>query len=130
MIIKDLTTFFRRSRRHPAGAHVWLTDPARVGVAAAARRSPGRPKVRVAQRVARTANLTGIFEPILGNVIDDLVARRLVDCDCLFLAADTTQARAVFNALVHQYLIPACRSASRCLWPGHASMPTVAATAQ
>jgi len=34
------------------------------------------------------------------------VARRFADCDYLFLAADTNQARLVWNALVHQYLIP------------------------
>jgi ThiF family len=87
-------------------AHPWLTDPARP---AWLRRLGGRlatPKIRIAQRVARAANPTGTFEPILGNVIDDPVARRLVDCDYLFLAADSMQAPAVFNALVHQYLIP------------------------
>jgi hypothetical protein len=34
------------------------------------------------------------------------VAGRFVDCDYLFLAADTMQARLVFNAIVHQYAIP------------------------
>jgi hypothetical protein len=34
------------------------------------------------------------------------VAERLIDCDYIFLAADSAQARLVFNALVHQYLIP------------------------
>ena len=29
-----------------------------------------------------------------------------IDCDYLFLAADSMQARLVLNALVHQYLIP------------------------
>jgi hypothetical protein len=33
-------------------------------------------KVRIAERVARAANPAGTFEPILGNVIDDAVARR------------------------------------------------------
>ncbi len=31
---------------------------------------------------------------------------KFVDCDFLFLAADSMRARLVFNALVHQYLIP------------------------
>jgi molybdopterin/thiamine biosynthesis adenylyltransferase len=87
-------------------AHVWLTDLARPGWVRRLGRRLATPKVRVAERVARAANPTGTFEPVLGNVIDDPVARRLVDCDYLFLAADTMQARAVFNALVHQYLIP------------------------
>ena len=34
------------------------------------------------------------------------VAERLKDCDYIFLAADTMRARLLFNAIVHQYLIP------------------------
>ena len=34
------------------------------------------------------------------------VAGQLKDCDYIFLAADSMRARLVFNALVHQYLIP------------------------
>jgi ThiF family len=90
----------------PWDAHPWLTDPARPAWVRRLGRRLATPKVRIAHRVARTPNTTGTFEPILGNIIDDLVARRLVDCDYLFLAADTMQARAVFNALVCQYLIP------------------------
>jgi hypothetical protein len=40
------------------------------------------------------------------SVVDDDVARDLATCDYLFLAADSMQARLVFNALVHQFLIP------------------------
>ena len=29
-----------------------------------------------------------------------------MDCDYLFLAADTMRARLLFNAIVHQYLVP------------------------
>lgn len=39
---------------------------------------------------------------IYGGIVDDDVAEELVDCDHLFLAADTMQARLVFNAVVHQ----------------------------
>jgi hypothetical protein len=87
-------------------AHPWLTDPARPAWVRRLGNRLATPKVRIAKRVARAANPAGTFEPILGNVIDDPVAKRLIDCDYLFLAADTMQARAVFNALVHQYLIP------------------------
>jgi hypothetical protein len=86
--------------------HPWLTDAARPAWVRRLGNRLATSKVRIAERVARAANPAGIFEPILGDVIDDAVARRLVDCDYLFLAADTMQARAVFNALVHQYLIP------------------------
>src|SRR6266699_681755 len=65
-----------------------------------------KPKVLIAGRVARAANPKIILEAIQGDFVDVGVARRFVDCDYLFLAADTMQARLVFNAMVHQYLIP------------------------
>jgi hypothetical protein len=46
------------------------------------------------------------LETIQGDFVEFETARRFVDCDYLFLAADTMQARLVFNAMVHQYLIP------------------------
>lgn len=63
-------------------------------------------KVDIARRVARAANPQARFDAVYGSLVDDDVAMRLVDCDYLFLAADTMQARLIFNALVHQYLIP------------------------
>lgn len=63
-------------------------------------------KIRVATNAARRANpqihLTGIDR----NVVDPVAARAIVDADFIFLAADTHQARLVFNAVVHQYLVP------------------------
>jgi hypothetical protein len=66
----------------------------------------GRPKVRVAERVAREANPEIRYDAIVGDVLDEKTARLLSDCDFLFLASDTIQSRLVFNALVHQYSIP------------------------
>ena len=63
-------------------------------------------KVVIAERVARQANASIEYEAIVGDVIDPKVAERLVDCDAIFLAADTMQARLVVNAVCHQYLIP------------------------
>lgn len=63
-------------------------------------------KVVVAKREAKTANSKIKVDAIVGNIVDNEVAHQFVDCDYLFLAADTMQARLVFNALVHQYLIP------------------------
>lgn len=63
-------------------------------------------KVRIARRVAKAAQPEIKFAGITGDVVDQDIAERLIDCDYLFLAADTMQARLVFNALVHQYLIP------------------------
>lgn len=65
-----------------------------------------RAKVAVAERVAKQANPLIRFEPIVGDVVDAQTATLLVDADVLFLATDTMQSRLVFNALVHQHLIP------------------------
>lgn len=64
------------------------------------------PKVRVARRIARRANHRVTFEGIVGDVADDHVARRITDCDFIFLAADTMLARSVVNQIAHQYLVP------------------------
>ena len=64
------------------------------------------PKVSIAERVAREANPAIRYEAIMGNVVDQNVVKRLLDCDAIFLAADSMQARLVANAVCHQYLIP------------------------
>jgi molybdopterin/thiamine biosynthesis adenylyltransferase len=63
-------------------------------------------KVALARRVARRANPKVTFIGIRENVVEPDAARALVDCDFLFLAADSHQARLIFNVIVHQYLIP------------------------
>ncbi len=63
-------------------------------------------KVSIAERVAREANSRIRYEAVVGSVVEPTVAERLVDCDAIFLAADTMQARLVVNAQCHQYLIP------------------------
>jgi molybdopterin/thiamine biosynthesis adenylyltransferase len=65
-----------------------------------------RHKVHVAERVARQAQPDIRFDAIVGNVVDAETAGLLRDADVLFLATDNMQSRLVFNALVHQYLIP------------------------
>jgi molybdopterin/thiamine biosynthesis adenylyltransferase len=87
-------------------AHTWMTDTSRpawirrLGARAAAT------KVDVARRVARTASRSTNVEAVVGSVADPEVARHLIDCDHIFLAADSATARLVVNALGHQYLIP------------------------
>lgn len=66
----------------------------------------GSLKVDVAERVARLAQPGIRFEAINGDIRDMDVACQLRDADLLFLATDNLQSRLVFNALVHQYLIP------------------------
>ena len=69
-------------------------------------RRPTKLKVDIAKRVACNANPLIRFNAVEGNVTEPSVADQLVDCDAIFLAADTMQARLVVNAICHQYLIP------------------------
>jgi hypothetical protein len=50
---------------------------------------------------------------IAASVVDDRVARQVLTCDVLILAADTMQARLVVNAVVHQYLLPCYQIGSK-----------------
>jgi len=102
----DLTNLPRIVGATRRDARAWLTDPRRPAFLRRLGRRLATPKVEVARRVARVANPDIRFDAIRGNIVDDSVARLLVDCDYLFLAADSMQARLVFNAIVHQYLIP------------------------
>ncbi len=70
-------------------------------------------KVHVAARVARQANPPVRFEPIVGDITDAETALMLRDVDYLFLCADGMRPRLVFNALVHQYLIPGVQVGSK-----------------
>jgi hypothetical protein len=72
-----------------------------------------RPKVKIAARVIRTANPKAVVEPLCADVLQPEIAARLLDCDYLFLAADTMRARLLFNAIVHQYLIPGVQIGSK-----------------
>lgn len=84
----------------------WLTHPrlpAALHRLGAARRTA---KVAIGERVAREANPDITYRAIHRDVVDADIAELLTDCDFLFLCADTAQARLVFNAVVHQYLIP------------------------
>jgi molybdopterin/thiamine biosynthesis adenylyltransferase len=63
-------------------------------------------KIRVAQRLCRQIDRRVTFTGIDGDIGDLEVARQLVDLDFLFLATDTITSRLVFNAIVHQFLIP------------------------
>ncbi len=65
-----------------------------------------RHKTKIAERVARAANPDILFDRIEADLALDATAQKFIDCDFLFLAADSMRARLVFNALVHQYLTP------------------------
>lgn len=63
-------------------------------------------KVAIAERVAREAQPGIAYHGYASDVTSAHAAERLVDCDYVFLAADSMQARLLVNAVVHQYLIP------------------------
>lgn len=85
--------------------HLETSNLSRVVGATRADAAFGRSKVEIAARHAVEASDTKIY-PITADVALESVAHRLRNCDYLFLAADSMRARLVFNALVHQYLIP------------------------
>lgn len=72
-----------------------------------------RTKVSVARRIILQANKRAQIRLIADDIAKESVAKRLIDCDYLFLAADSMRARLVFNALVHQYLIPGVQLGSK-----------------
>lgn len=65
-----------------------------------------RRKTSLAKRNIRRANRKAWVHAITSDIVEPSVAAELIDCDFVFLAADSMRARNVFNALVHQYLIP------------------------
>lgn len=70
-------------------------------------------KVTVAKRMIAEANPRARVRLILDDVAKESVAKELVEADYLFLAADSMRARLVFNAIVHQYLIPGVQLGSK-----------------
>jgi hypothetical protein len=70
-------------------------------------------KVDLAGRVIRGANPAAVVTGIRGDVADDHVARQLLDCDFIFLAADTMLARDVVNQIAYQYLVPTLQVGSK-----------------
>lgn len=105
------------NRPRVVGATPWDAGEPLVNSRLAPLRSWGariaKHKVRLASRIARQANKNVLYEAIVGNVIDESTALRLCDVDYLFLCADGMQPRLVFNALVHQYLIPGVQIGSK-----------------
>jgi len=70
-------------------------------------------KVKIGRRVAKSANPRIQYDGIVGSIVDEREAMKLKDTDFIFLCADSMQSRLVFNALVHQYLIPGIQIGSK-----------------
>lgn len=71
------------------------------------------PKVELATRIASRAGTAVKVLPLQRDVADDDVARQLLGCDFIFLAADTMLARLVVNQIAYQYLIPTLQVGSK-----------------
>ena len=70
-------------------------------------------KTKVAMRLVRQCNEQAEVALIEDDVAKETVAKKIVNCDYLFLAANSMRARLVINAIVHQYLIPAVQLGSK-----------------
>lgn len=70
-------------------------------------------KVKVAKRVAESANPRIRYHAVIDDITRRDAALLLKDADFIFLCADSAQARLVFNAMVHQYLIPGIQIGSK-----------------
>lgn len=102
-----------------------LTNPSRPRWVRAVATRLCAPKVRVAGRIVRRTPGATRAELICGDIVDREVAERFRDCDALLLAADTQQARVVFNALVHQYLIPGWQIGTKVMVDAHGQVGDV-----
>jgi molybdopterin/thiamine biosynthesis adenylyltransferase len=86
----------------------------------------GTPKVEVARRLILQANPNAVMHLIQDDIAKDSVAKQLAGVDYLFLAADSMRARLVFNAIVHQYLIPGVQLGSKIRADGNGAVIDVA----
>ena len=67
----------------------------------------GRPKVAVASKAVSAINPGIRIEPVIGDVVDEDVAAKLLDVDFIFGCTDSMASRAVINQIAYQFLIPA-----------------------
>lgn len=79
----------------------------RLGAALATR------KIDLAARVIRRANGKARIERHFSPMEERAVVEALKTCDYIFMAADGHRARRLFNALVHQFLIPGVQLGTR-----------------
>jgi hypothetical protein len=70
-------------------------------------------KIEIAERLIKQANPDAETILIRDDFAKESVVARLTSVDYLFLAADSMRARLVFNALVHQYLVPGVQLGSK-----------------
>jgi molybdopterin/thiamine biosynthesis adenylyltransferase len=73
----------------------------------------GTRKVRLARRAVRRANPSAVFLGIAKSIAEPAAARELLDCDFIFLAADSHLAMMLVNIIGHQYMIPVVQMGTR-----------------
>lgn len=66
----------------------------------------GLPKVAVASRAVSSINPSTRVEAVIGDVVDEAVAAKLLEADFIFGCTDSMASRAVINQIAYQYLIP------------------------
>lgn len=66
----------------------------------------GRPKVAVASRSVSAINPAIQVDTIVGDVVDEAIAAKLLEVDFIFGCTDSMASRAVINQIAYQYLIP------------------------
>ena len=98
-----------------ADAASWFVNPTRPKWIQAFGRKFARLKVDLAQRNIKRASSNAKIETYAIDCCRSEVAATLKDCDYLFLAADTMRARLLFNALVHQHLVPGVQVGAKVL---------------
>ena len=92
---------------------VETTNLSRIVGASHADALDGVSKIAVARRMILQANENADVTLVPHDVASESAALQLTACDYLFLAADSMRARLVFNAIVHQYLIPGVQLGSK-----------------
>lgn len=70
-------------------------------------------KTDIAQRYAKAVNPDVRCTVVRDDVAYEDVADKLIDCDFIFLCADTMRARLVVNAVVNQHFIPGVQVGSK-----------------
>jgi hypothetical protein len=94
-------------------AKSWLVAKGRPNWMRILGRRLATPKVRLASRIIRKANPRAKVLCFQTDMENAEVLRAIKGCDYMFLAADSHRARLLFNALVHQFLIPGSQVGSR-----------------
>ncbi len=111
----DITNLSRIPGSTGWDAKKWLTNRKRPTWVKKIGERLAKPKVCIMRRIAKRANPKVQLTTLFGNFVNQPTAKHFLDCDFLFLAADSMQARLVFNAMVHQYLIPGIQLGAKVL---------------